>query len=66
MRTFPKRKNRRFAHRAGAAALDYALVLGIILPLVAMILRVGPKIIGLVYEMVKSIGVVAVHVGENL
>jgi hypothetical protein len=53
MRKFPTRKNRKLAHRAGAAALDYALVLGIILPLIAMILRWGPKIIGLVYEMVS-------------
>ncbi len=40
-------------HHAGAVALDYVLILGIILPLATIILRLGPKIIGLVYEMVS-------------
>jgi len=38
--------------RKGVATLDYVLVLGVILPLAAFLLRVGPKIIRLVYEMV--------------
>jgi hypothetical protein len=37
--------------RAGAASLDYVLVLGVVLPLVGFILLVGPKIIRLAYEM---------------
>ncbi len=40
------------ARRAGAAALDYVLVLGVILPMVAFILVIGPKIMRLAYEMV--------------
>jgi hypothetical protein len=55
MRKLSKRKNRKFSRRLGAAALDYALVLGIVLPLMAFILRVGPKIIRLVYEMVSML-----------
>lgn len=38
--------------RAGLATLDYVLVLGVILPLAAFILWIGPRIIRLVYEMV--------------
>jgi hypothetical protein len=52
MRKTNKRYRRRKIRRAGSAALDYVLVLGVILPLAAFILRIGPKIIGLVYEMV--------------
>ncbi len=37
---------------AGAATVDYVLVLGVILPLAAFILWVGPRIIGLAYEMI--------------
>jgi hypothetical protein len=37
--------------RAGAASLDYVLVLGVALPLVGFILLAGPKIIRLAYEM---------------
>jgi hypothetical protein len=48
-------KKRRRRSRTGAAALDYVLVLGVVLPLMAFILRVGPKIIGLVYEMVSML-----------
>jgi hypothetical protein len=55
MRKLSKRRNRRFNRRAGAAALDYVLVLGVILPMVAFILRIGPKIIGLVYDMVSML-----------
>lgn len=37
--------------RAGVAALDYILVLGVILPLVAFIVGAAPKIMRLAYEM---------------
>ncbi len=37
--------------RKGAAALDYALVLGVIFPVAAALLWLGPKIMMLVYEM---------------
>jgi hypothetical protein len=37
--------------RRGAASLDYVLVLGVILPLAAFVLWVGPRAIRLVYEM---------------
>jgi hypothetical protein len=42
----------RGTRRRGAAALDYVLVLGVILPLAAFLFRVGPLIIRLVYGMV--------------
>ncbi len=32
-------------------SLDYALLLGVVLPLAAFILWIGPRIIVLVYEM---------------
>ena len=38
--------------RAGVAALDYVLVLGVILPMVAFVMLVGPRIMKLAYEMV--------------
>lgn len=39
--------------RAGLASLDYVLVLGVILPMVAFIMWICPRIMGLVYEMVS-------------
>ena len=45
-------KGRRFS-RAGLASLDYVLILGIILPMVTFIMWIGPKIMGLAYEMVR-------------
>ena len=39
-------------HRAGLASLDYVLVLGVIMPLAAFLLLVGPKMMRLAYEMV--------------
>jgi hypothetical protein len=43
---------RRGVHgRRGAAVLDYALVLGVIVPLAAFVMWVGPRIMNLVYEM---------------
>jgi hypothetical protein len=38
--------------RAGVATVDYVLVLGVILPLAAFIMWIGPRIIRLAYEMV--------------
>ena len=37
--------------RAGSASLDYVLILGVILPMAAFVMWIGPKIMGLVYEM---------------
>ncbi len=41
--------------RRGTAALDYVLVLGVILPLAVFLFRVGPTIIRLAYEMISGI-----------
>ena len=41
-----RRRNRR-----GAAALDYMLVMGIVLPLALVVFYFAPRIISLVYEM---------------
>jgi hypothetical protein len=37
--------------RGGQAALDYVLILGVVLPLAAVVMRIGPRIMGLAYEM---------------
>lgn len=37
--------------RAGVATLDYVLVLGVILPLAAIVIPLGIRVIRLVYEM---------------
>jgi hypothetical protein len=42
----------RLRQRTGAAALDYVLVLGVVLPMIAFVLRIGPRIIRLAYEMI--------------
>lgn len=39
--------------RRGVSTLDYVLVLGVILPMAAFLLRVGPQIINAAYEMVS-------------
>jgi hypothetical protein len=39
--------------RGGVSALDYVLILGTILPCVAFIFTVGPRIMRLAYEMVE-------------
>ena len=39
--------------RAGLASLDYILILGVVLPMATFVMWVGPKIMGLVYEMVS-------------
>lgn len=38
--------------RAGLATVDYVLILGVVLPLAAFIMWIGPRIIRLAYEMV--------------
>ncbi len=44
---------RRVAARRGAvSSLDYVLVLGVILPMVAFILTIAPQMIGSAFEMV--------------
>jgi hypothetical protein len=42
---------RRPRNRRGAAVLDLALILGVILPLAAFVMWIGPRIMNLVYEM---------------
>ncbi len=37
--------------RRGAAALDYVLVMGVVLPLAALLFLVAPRMMNLVYEM---------------
>jgi hypothetical protein len=43
------RQHRRL--RRAAASLDYVLVMGIVLPLAALLFRVAPRMMNLVYEM---------------
>jgi hypothetical protein len=43
---------RRRNTRRGVSALDYVLVLGVILPMVAFILTIAPQLIGSAFEMV--------------
>jgi hypothetical protein len=43
---------RRGRRRVGAAALDYMLVLCVILPLATFMMWIGPRIARLAYEMV--------------
>lgn len=45
-------RSRRARRRSGAAAFDLALVFGVILPIVAVLLWIGPRIMMLVYEMI--------------
>ena len=39
--------------RRGAAALDYVLALGVMLPLAAFLMGVGPRMVRRVYEMIS-------------
>jgi hypothetical protein len=41
--------------RAGVSTLDYILVLGVILPLIAFVMPAGKRIIQLTYEMVCTL-----------
>jgi hypothetical protein len=45
------RREGRGRRRTGAATLDYFLVLAVILPMIAVVLRIAPRIMNLVYEM---------------
>jgi hypothetical protein len=44
---------KRLRARRGVAVLDYVLVLGVILPLVAFVMWVAPRIMNLVYQMLS-------------
>jgi hypothetical protein len=46
---------RKTTSRAGAAALEYVLILSIVLPMIALVLWAGPRIMGLAYEMVCAL-----------
>ncbi len=46
---------RKTTSRSGVASLDYVLILGVVLPMVAFILWIGPRIMGLAYEMVCAL-----------
>jgi hypothetical protein len=48
---FRGRGRRKPRNRAGASALDYMLVLGIIVPCLIFLMWAGPKIMSMVYEM---------------
>jgi len=53
---YPSQKTfRRLPLRRGAAALDYILVLCVVLPMVAFIMTVGPQIMWLTYEMLSTL-----------
>jgi hypothetical protein len=41
--------------RRGVAAIDYMLVLGVILPLAVFLYHYGPKIMNLVYDMIGAL-----------
>ncbi len=45
----PRKRGR---SRAGLASLDYVLILGVVLPLVALLMWIGPRIMRLAYQMV--------------
>lgn len=47
-----KRRNRRRQRRSGAATLDYALLMGVVMPMVAFCVWAGPRLIRQVYEMI--------------
>jgi hypothetical protein len=52
---FQRGRPRRLHPRAGVSTLDYILLLGIILPLVAFIVPAGKRIIELSYEMICTL-----------
>ncbi|MEQ8791009.1 MAG: hypothetical protein RIC55_32405 [Pirellulaceae bacterium] len=45
------KRHARAARRRGAAALDYILVLGVILPLAVFTMWAAPRMMNLVYQM---------------
>jgi len=46
------RLRRRTTCRSGISSLDYVLILGVVFPLAVFIMKVGPRIMRLAYEMV--------------
>lgn len=46
-----RRRGSLLQQRRGVAALDFALVLGILLPIAAVVIGMGSRIMQLVYEM---------------
>ncbi|HQU43401.1 MAG: hypothetical protein B7Z73_11905 [Planctomycetia bacterium 21-64-5] len=46
-----RRGSRNGRDRAGAATLDYALLMGVVLPMAAFCLWAGPRLMRQVYEM---------------
>lgn len=50
-RGLPRTSADRPGQRRGAGSLDYVLVLGVIIPLIAIVMTLGRRIIQLVYEM---------------
>lgn len=46
-----RRGHRRRRDRAGVASIDYALLLGVVLPMAAFCLWVGPRLLRQVYEI---------------
>ncbi len=55
MKRTAKEMGRRGRTRKAAASLDYVLVLGVVCPLAAFLLWVGPRIMNLVYEMTSTL-----------
>jgi len=54
-RTKLRAYTRRGVRRAGASSLDYILILGVILPMVAAIIGYGRQAIRVTYEMVCAL-----------
>ncbi|HVA48567.1 MAG TPA: hypothetical protein VNH11_19535 [Pirellulales bacterium] len=46
-----RRGSRNRRDRAGAATLDYALLMGVVLPMAAFCMWAGPRLMRQVYEM---------------
>jgi hypothetical protein len=46
-----RQKQRKWSSRAGVSSVDYVLILGVILPMVAFLMWIGPQIMNLAYEM---------------
>lgn len=44
-------QGRRSLRRSGQAAVDYVLLLGVLLPTIVFLLRIGPRIMRAAYEM---------------
>ena len=48
-------RKRRKRRRGGVVALDYVLVLGIVMPLIAFVFFVGPHVLSEVYQMICTL-----------